>query len=56
MKTEINEIAERLAIDFVRIERKAIYGDMKPAEKTKRLRQELNLAYKAIESKKGASE
>ena len=50
MKTEINEVAERLAIDFVRIERKAIYGDMKPTEKTKQLRAELNSAYKAIES------
>lgn len=51
MKTEINEIAERLAIDFVRIERRAIYGDMKPIEKTKRLRKELNLAYKVLESR-----
>jgi len=56
MKKEINKIAERLAIDFVRIERKAIYGDMKPVDKTKRLRQELNLAYKAIEAKQESAE
>ena len=45
----ITEYGELLAQKFLRFERAAFYGDVKPIDKMKNMRRELDLQYKKIE-------
>ena len=52
---EIERLSARLAIEYVRLERQAVYGDLKSIDKLKSMRQQLNAAYKVLEEMEASS-
>lgn len=55
MTDDVKGAARKLAAEIIRIERKAMYGDLSPVNKTRKIKDELLRAHKNIQEREGGA-